>query len=133
MGVGALAMIKKIFISCVVFLLVGCSSSADGIVTARDVLKQDPHADILKYKGRVHSNVTILDWFDSHKDQFEKHELLGEIKKQSTNRFWFSNMTATKLPIGTKVYKTSESETDFGVLFVYYEGEELFYMMQLGG
>ena len=127
-------MIKKLFILCFIFLLAGCSTSADGkIVTERDVLKQNPHADIFKYQGRVYSNVTNLEWFDSSKDQYEKRELLGEIKKQSTNRFWFSNLTATKLPVGTKIYKTSESETDLGVLIVDYDGEELFYMMLLSG
>ncbi|MEH7226673.1 hypothetical protein V7112_22985 [Bacillus sp. JJ1566] len=44
-------------------LLVSCSADG-GKVTARDVLKQNDDADVLKYNGFMYSNVTDLEWFE---------------------------------------------------------------------
>jgi hypothetical protein len=102
-------------------------------VTARDVLKQDDDADIIQYDGFIYNNVTNLEWFqEAGNIQFSKEELLGEVKKQTTNSWLFNDLSASKLPKGTKVYSES-TDVRPGVLFVEYKGEELCYMELLEG
>ncbi len=44
-------------------LLVGCGVADGGRVTARELFKQNPDADIFQFEGRIFSNVTQLEWF----------------------------------------------------------------------
>lgn len=113
-------------------LLSGCSADG-GKVTAKDVLKQNPDADIFQYDGFIYSNISELEWFEEEKEEYSKHKVVGEIVKQSTSRFGFNDWTASKLDVGTKVYTTSENENDLGILLVEKEGENLYYMKLLEG
>jgi len=107
-------------------LLLGCGVADGGKVTANDVLKQNPDADIFQYNGLIYSNVSDLEWFEEKMELFSKQKLLTEIEKQAKSSFGFKNLTATKLPIGTKIYSTSENEKDLGVLIVEFEGKDFF-------
>lgn len=116
-----------------IVLLTGCSADG-GKVTARDVLKQNDNADILKFDGFIYSNVTNLEWFEKNKnkDQHQKGKKVGEIKKVTTSSWFFTNLSATKLPEGTALYDTNDGET--GVIFVEMDnGDELYYMQLLEG
>ncbi|MFJ7738771.1 hypothetical protein ACIQ2D_20895 [Lysinibacillus sp. NPDC097287] len=73
-----------------------------------------------------------MDWFKEKKEKYTIHHLFGKTKKQSANSFWFTDLTATKLPVGTRVYSTNENG-DSGILIVEYEGENLYYMELLEG
>ena len=106
--------------------ITGCGVADGGKVTAKEVLKQNPEADILQYNGFIYNNVTHVEWFEQEKEQHIKHNLLGEIKKQSTSSFGFKDLSTTKLPIGTKIYSTNENE--LGIIIVEYEGKDLYYM-----
>lgn len=115
--------------------IAGCGVADGGKVTAKDVLKQNSDADILMYKGRIYSNMTEVEWFEQRNEEYIKHNLIGEIEKQSTNSFIFNDMTATKLPVGTNVHSSREvnSDKDSGILIVEFEGEYLYYIQLLEG
>ena len=75
-------------------VITGCGVADGGKVTAKEVLKQNPEADILQYNGFIYNNVTHVEWFELEKEKHIKHNLLGEIKnsqqvalKQITNRY----------------------------------------------
>ncbi|MDG5788062.1 hypothetical protein QA612_11225 [Evansella sp. AB-P1] len=130
--------IKKSFIAFLLVILpliflLGCGVADGGKVTARDVLNRNSDADVFQYNGMMYNNVTELEWFQERKEEYTKHGLIGEIKNQSTNWLFFRDYTATKLPVGTKIYFTSENEIDVGILSVELEGETLYYMQLLQG
>ncbi|MED3550744.1 hypothetical protein [Cytobacillus praedii] len=39
--------------------------------------------DIIKYEGRIYSNISQLDWFEKEKNKYQKGERIGEIKRIS--------------------------------------------------
>jgi hypothetical protein len=124
---------KLLFLSMLIGLILsGCGVADGGKVTARDVLKQDKGADIIQYNGFIFNNVTNLDLFkEGNQVSFSKEHQLGEIQKQTTSSWLFGDFSATQLPKETKVY--SEGEKSPGILFVEYQGEELYYMQLLEG
>ncbi|MCM3233552.1 MULTISPECIES: hypothetical protein [unclassified Mesobacillus] len=127
------AIIKKYLIWLLIFivLLTGCNADG-GRVTARDVLKQNENADILKYDGFIYSNVTEHEWFEENKDRQQKGKKIGEIKKVTTSSLFFTNLSATKLPKGTVLFDTNDGET--GIIFVETDnGDGLYYMQLLEG
>lgn len=116
----------------IALLLVGCGAADGGRVTARELLKQYPDEDIFQFEGRIFSNVTEVEWVKQKTSSYTKYELLGVIEYQSTKRFGFKDLTATKLPVGTKIYSTSE-EGYGGFLIVEIDGIEFFYLEMLEG
>jgi len=111
-----------------VVFLAGCSADG-GKVTARDVLKQNDNADILKYDGFIYSNVTNLEWFENEKDQIKKGEEIGKIKKVTTSSLFFTDFSATKLPKETILYDTNDGNK--GLIYVETENGEVLYYIQL--
>lgn len=102
-------------------------------MTAKDVLKRNKDADIIQFDGFIFNNVTNLDWFKEEKEgiSFSKEHFVGEIKKQTKKASLFSDLSATKLPQGTKIYSIDKKGK--GMLLVEYEGEKLYYMVILEG
>lgn len=80
--------------------MTGCGSV--GNPTAIDILKTNRDADIIKLDGLIYSRLS------NPKDGYAKEEKIGEIKKKTTNTFWFRNLYSSKLPKGTEVYSTEE-------------------------
>jgi hypothetical protein len=109
-------------------LLAGCSADG-GKVTARDVLKRNEDADVLKYNGFMYNNVTDLEWFEEMKSNIQKGKEIGEIKKVTTSSLFFTEFSATKLPKGTILYDTGDGKT--GIIIVETEDDETLYYMQL--
>ena len=125
-----LKMVVFILMTLVLFLT-GCSADG-GRVTARDVLKQNDNADILKYGGFIYGNATDLEWFQEVKGRIKKGEEIGKIKKVTTSSLFFTNFSATKLPKGTVLYGTNDGHT--GTIYVETEdGEGLYYIQLLEG
>ncbi|MGD7054263.1 hypothetical protein [Sutcliffiella horikoshii] len=116
-----------------IYMFTICGVADGGRVTARDVLKQNKDADIIEYDGKIFSNVTNLGWFanDTENISFSKDNYIGEIQKQTTSSLLFNDLSATKLPKGTKVYSIDEEGS--GLLLVEFQGEELYYMELLEG
>ena len=116
------------FILMALLSLAGCSADG-GRVTARDVLKQNEDADILKYEGFIYSNATDLEWFQEVKDRIQKGEEIGKIKKVTKSGLFFTNSSATKLPEGTVLYDTNDG--DKGTIYVETEDGKVLYYIQL--
>ncbi len=76
--------------------------------SAKDILDGNADADILQLDGLVYSNVSNRDWISER--EYTKGEKIGEIKKQTTNTWWFWNLYASKLPAGTAVYTANGEE-----------------------
>ncbi|WP_078548771.1 hypothetical protein [Litchfieldia alkalitelluris] len=128
-------MFKKMSIILVILmlsLLTACYADG-GRVTARDAMKNDDDADILQYhNGKVYANYTDLEWFQEDKEKYTKKQLVGEIIKQTDSRFMFKDFYATKLPVGAKIYSTSEDAYS-GILIVEHDGQTWYYGHLLEG
>lgn len=121
-----------VLLSCFL-LLVGCAYSAGGrVVTAWDVLNVSKDADIIKYDGRIYSDVTELEWFEKGKSKYKKGEKIGEIKRVQTSPLFFRNNSATKLLKGTALYNTDDAKEGIrpGIILVETENGELLYYLQ---
>ncbi len=124
---------KKSLVLCLITIvslisLVSCSADG-GKVTARDVLKQNDGADVLKYNGFMYSNVTDLEWFEKDKSKFHKEKEIGKIKKATNSKLFFTNFSATRLPKGTTLYDTNDGDT--GIILVETENGKILYYIQL--
>ncbi|MFB4169428.1 hypothetical protein [Virgibacillus sp. JSM 102003] len=110
------------------------NSGGIGNPTAKDILKGNPDADILKLDGLIYSNVSDREWLDDNR--YTKGEKIGEIKKQTTATWWFRNFFATKLPKGTKIFMSNGKE--YGeyppsLVIVEINNEELVYQAMVEG
>lgn len=94
-------------------------------------LSYDKDQDLIRYKSRIYSNVTDLEWFEEKKDAHQKGEKFGEIERKTSSRIRFLlDFSATALPKGTPLYHTADGE--YGIILVEKEnGELLYYFMQL--
>lgn len=109
--------------------LTGCSQSL-GNPTARDIIKENGDADIFQWNdGLIYSNA-----FNAVSVQelgLTKGEELGEITRQTSNKWLFKDGAATQLPVGTKVYKANDDDTY--ILIIELEDEEIVYHALLEG
>ncbi|MBR7553469.1 hypothetical protein ACFFJI_12165 [Allobacillus sp. GCM10007491] len=99
-----------------------------GNPTAREILDDNPDADIIKLDNLIYVKNKQEDI--SSKYNIEHGEFIGEIKKRSTNKWWFRNLYASKLPKGTKLYTTDDQyekgDAPF-IILVEYNDEVLVY------
>lgn len=111
----------------ILVLLLLCSLSIAGYLI---ISSPETDRDIIKYNGRVYSNITSLDWFsEEEKSRFQKGESIGVIKRTSKFSLLLWNFSATKLQKGTVLYKTDEKGegTPLIILAETRNGELLFY------
>lgn len=78
------------------------SDSGSGNPRAKDILSENPEADILKLDGVIYSTPSRIE--ATVGSEYEKGKKIGEIKKQTKNYWWFRDLYATKLPDGTKIF-----------------------------
>ena len=104
---------------CLSFVLFGCTTSVEqnqgGYLTEKQVVKMDPKADWLKFKGKVYKS--NIDWSDMGK--FTKGSKLGEV----------SRGMASHIPIGAEIYESKERSD---ILIVDYMKVEKHYLLQRG-
>jgi len=79
--------------------------------TPLEVLKEHPNADIFLFKGVVYRNAEDIDWVK--KLDLKQGEQLGEITAVYKDNVEFKQWMATKLPVGTKLYKTDTAKGPF--------------------
>lgn len=79
-----------------------------GNPTAKDILEGNSDADILKLDGIIYSNASDSEWIQDN--EYTRGEEIGEVKKETTNTWWYRNLYASQLPKGTKVYTTNGKE-----------------------
>lgn len=100
-------------------VLAACTASPGkqegGYLTKKQVLKQDPQADLLEYDGQVFK--ANIDWTEFEK--LTKGEKLGEVT---------GNM-ATHIPEGAEIFASNERGD---VLIVDYMQVEKSYLLQMG-
>jgi len=96
----------------------------DRYPTAREALNQDSDADIIRVDNRIYFRND--DW----PIIYSKGEVIGDIKKKTTNEWWFKNLYATKLEEGTTVYSDEteyrKGDAPFHIL-IEEDGEIVFY------
>ena len=119
-------------ITIVLILLIflsGCSQSL-GNPTARDIIKENGDADIFQWNdGLVYSNASNT--VSVQELGLTKGEELGEITRQTSNKWLFSDGAATQLPVGTKVYKANDDDTY--MLIIDLDDEEIVYRALIEG
>ncbi|WP_211748465.1 hypothetical protein [Paenibacillus sp. Marseille-Q4541] len=64
-------------------------------------------ADIFLLRGTVYSNAEDIDWVQ--KMDYTLGKVAGEITKQTSEPELFENETASRLPVGCKIYETNQS------------------------
>lgn len=121
---------RNIIISLLLMIfLTGCSQSL-GNPTARDIIKDNGNADIFQWNdGLVYSNASNI--VSVQELGLSKGEELGEITRQTSNKWLFKDGAATQLPVGTKVYKANDDDTY--MLIIELEDEEIVYHALLEG
>ncbi|SET18284.1 hypothetical protein SAMN05216389_106205 [Oceanobacillus limi] len=80
--------------------------------TAREIIKENPNADIIKLDGLVYSNVSDQDRI--REQNILVGEKIGEVKKKSSSTWWYQDFYATKLPTGTEIYTIDEDSYEKG-------------------
>lgn len=117
-------------VSLIILVLLSACSNSIGNPTASDILKNDADADILQWNdGLVYTNASDFEVLQD-KD-IKKGEKIGEITRKTRNRWFFKDGAATKLPFGTKIYKTNDD--DIYLLIIELENEEIVYHVLLEG
>ena len=105
-----------LILSCGLAACIGSPGKHDGgYLTKKQVLKQDPNADLLEYDGKVYK--TNIDWTEIEK--LTKGEKLGEV---------LAGM-ATHIPDGSEIFASNERDD---VLIVEYMKVEKRYLLQIG-
>lgn len=79
--------------------------------------------DIIKYEGRIYSNISQLDWFEKEKNKYQKGERIGEIKRISKSYLSLWNFSASKLPKGTVLYDTVNTKEGIKPIIILAETE----------
>jgi len=91
------------------FFLTGCSQSV-GNPTASDIIEENEDADIFQWNdGLVYLNASNIEKVQEL--ELTKGEELGEITRQTSNKWLFKDGAATQLPVGTKIYKANDDDT----------------------
>ncbi|WOV83274.1 hypothetical protein PGH26_10085 [Sporosarcina jeotgali] len=110
-------------------ILSACSNSI-GNPTANEIIKENEDADIFQWNdGLVYINASKIE--RTQELELIKGELLGEITRQTSNRWLFKDGAAVQLPVGTKIYKTNDDDTYN--LIIEWEEEEIVYEVLLEG
>lgn len=122
---------------CLILLISGCKSPTaenektvtTGNPTAADILDDDHEADIFQYNNLIYINASTIEWVQE--DTYEKGPEIEEIRKQSVESDEYTDGTASKLPIGTKVFQVVGN----GQLLLMIEknGEEIIYLALIEG
>lgn len=92
-----------------------------GNPAAADFLDNDPHADIFEYGGIIYVNAKQIDWV--MEENIKTKRFIGEIAQTTTKAKAFHSLTASKLPVGTKVY-----ETNSPIMIAKVDGKEYRYL-----
>jgi hypothetical protein len=99
------------------------SRGSTGNPTVEEILQNNKDADIFMLNGVVYTNAEDIEWVNAKK--LTLGEEVVEISKQTTDSNKIENGTATKLPVGTKIYEPLE-KGDIYIAVV--EGKEIRYL-----
>jgi len=94
--------------------------------TPEEILSEDKDADIFVEGDLVYTNAEDIDWVNE--EELTTGEEIGEIKQQSDDSEEFEDFTATKLPVGTKIYEPEEDGIGGPIYIVKKDDEEIRYL-----
>ncbi|SFM02608.1 hypothetical protein SAMN04487943_106262 [Gracilibacillus orientalis] len=92
-------------------LFISASSSSIENPNARDILRNNPDADIIQLDGLIYQNVTNREWIET---DYQMGEQLGEIKKRTDRKWFYRDFFATTLAKGTILYTEKDSNYQKG-------------------
>jgi hypothetical protein len=103
--------------------------------TAKEVLSNNPNADIFQLDNLVYSNASDREWIEAK--EYTKGEMIGEVKKRTTKTWLYQNFYASILPVGTKIYSLDDEGYQKGDapgrVLVEYNNELLVYQALIEG
>jgi hypothetical protein len=126
-----------IFILIGLLLLTGCNQTqphfsdtkATNNPTAREILTENPNADIFQLEGIVYVNASNIEWVQ--KEVLTIGEKVGTITKRNKDAMTFENGMATHLPVGTEIFRPMEKSG--AILIVKLNGYEIRYLGLIEG
>ncbi|GIQ65438.1 hypothetical protein PACILC2_40060 [Paenibacillus cisolokensis] len=71
--------------------------------TAHEILTGHSDADIFQWNGIVYTNASHIEWVQQ--EELSAGDQIGTIMKQYRDGLDFEDAMATKLPVGTEIYK----------------------------
>ncbi|MEK3974769.1 hypothetical protein [Psychrobacillus sp. FSL K6-1267] len=123
----------KFYLTIVIVLLLvlsACTNGSPGNPSAKDILKSNKDADILQYNGLIYENVENYDYL-TDLNHVVKIDEIGEVKETKESYRGFNDFSASKLPVGSKVFSTSEEFNYF--LIIELNEEDIIYTVILEG
>ncbi len=122
---------QKISVYSFLFLLVltGCSSAIPGNPTSKTILKENPQADILQMEQLIYIKASNQE--SLKKGDFIKEDKIGKIKKTTASILFFKDFYATKLPVGSKIFATTDHDTN--TIIVEKDGKQILYTALVEG
>lgn len=99
-----------------------------GNPTTEDILSESPDADIFQWNGIVYSEASHIEWVQ--KEELAIGERLGAISQQSIEGLAFQDEMATKLPVGTEIFKPLNGGN---ILIAKVDDEEIRYLGLIEG
>lgn len=116
----------------IILLMAGCKfpsaggeeTHTIGNPTAAEILAEDHDADIFQYNNLIYVNASMIDWVQE--EIYEKGAEISEITGNNMDSDQFMDGTASKLPVGTKVFQTKGN--GLLLLMVEKEGKEIIYL-----
>jgi|SRR5690625_2905167 len=125
-----------ILIICLIVFTAGCHSSGGNEKTvtidnptAVEIFENDRDADIFQYNHLIYTNASTIEWVQEN--TYEKGPEITEIRRQSVEGEKFTDGTASKLPVGTKVFQVVGNGQL--LLMVEIDGEEIVYLALIEG
>lgn len=100
-----------------------------GNPTAADILNDDHEADIFQYNNLIYTNASTIEWVQEN--TYERGPEIYDVRKQSIESDEFSDGTASKLPVGTRIFQVVGNGQV--LLMVEKDGEEVVYLALIEG
>jgi len=97
--------------------------------TAKEILVQNPNADIFQFNGIIYSNASNLEWVQQ--TELATGNIVETITKQYKGGDIFEDAMATQLPIGTEIYEPLIKSGP--ILIVKLSGKEVRYLGLIEG
>lgn len=125
----------KYLLFVVLVLMVGCQdvnsgthisrSSVEGV--ASYILSQNPDADFFVFEERIYLKKDNVDT-----SNIRRGEIAGKIESNLSPNLTFENLSATNIPINTKIYKL-KNENSLDRLIADVDGQVILYQVAIEG
>ncbi|WJY28269.1 hypothetical protein [Sporosarcina trichiuri] len=116
---------KLMLLAAFALLLTACGDAGMGNPTAKNILKENPEADIVRVGSFVY---TASEKPAAEMTNLEKGINIGKVKKTTDSPYFFHDFYASRLEKGSKIYSTDKhgSREDTLYILVIEEDGELY-------